>query len=62
MERENWIKRDTMVTDCVGKFDATACQLDGLRNRVGTGKLLWSDQIHFYFVVMTMARAVLIEV
>ena len=33
-------ERDTKVTECGGKFDAIAFQLDGLRNRVETEKHL----------------------
>ena len=55
MERDSWIKTDTKVKDCVaGKPDVTAVQLDGLRNRVGSEKLLWNDRNHFRFVVIQL--------
>ena len=52
LERESWIKKDTTVVNCVGKFDVTAFELDGLMNRVRTETLPWSDQNHFCFVVI----------
>ena len=56
LERESWITRDSKVMDCVGKFDVTAFQLDGLRNRVRIKQLLWSDQNNFCVVTQLLFK------
>ena len=55
LERESWIKKDTTVVNCVGKFDVTAFQLGGLKNRVGTEKLLWKRSKSFLFCRYSIA-------
>ena len=56
LERESWIKKDTRVVNCVGKFDVTAIQIDGLRHRVRTETLLWrrSNQDYFCFIIIQL--------